>query len=277
MKYCKLSLILGFLSLVGNADALAQKNEDKTVLCIVAHPDDAEFQCAGTLALLADKGWKIVIATMTPGQAGSAELSSEEISAVRRVESENSAALLNGSYYCMESEDVFITYDKPTLLKVIELIRKVRPTLVFTASPADYMIDHETASKLAMTACLAAGIPNIKIDGTSPYPFIPYLYYCEPAFGLDIYGNEIKSAIHVDISSKIEIKEKMLICHKSQRDWLLKISGVDDYVMSMREFSKNEGKEIQCNYAEGFRQHLGFSYPGDNKLKSELGDLVFEH
>jgi len=43
----------------------------KSVLCIVAHPDDAVFQCAGTLALLAEKGWKIVIATMTPGQAGS--------------------------------------------------------------------------------------------------------------------------------------------------------------------------------------------------------------
>jgi LmbE family N-acetylglucosaminyl deacetylase len=138
------------------------------------------------------------------------------------------------------------------------------------------MVDHEVASKLAMTACLAAGIPNIKIDGTSPYPFIPYLYYCEPTFGLDIYGNEIRSAIHVDISSKIDTKEKMLSCHKSQRDWLLKISGVDDYILSMREFSKREGKEINRDFAEGFRQHLGFSYPVDNILKSELGDLVFE-
>lgn len=277
MEYCKLFLIIGLLSLVCNVQTHAQKNENKTALCIVAHPDDAEFQCAGTLALLADKGWKIVIATMTPGQAGSAVLPPEEISAIGRVEAANSAALLNGSYYCMESEDVFITYDKPTLLKVIELIRKVRPTIVFTASPTDYMIDHEVAGKLAMTACLAAGIPNIKIDGTSPYPFIPYLYYCEPSQGLDIYGNEIKSKIHVDISSKIDIKEKMLSCHKSQRDWLLKISGVDDYIIDMREFSKKEGKEIKRNYAEGFRQHLGFSYPVNNILKSELGKLVFEH
>ena len=201
---------------------------------------------------------------MTPGQAGSAVLGPEEISAIRRVEAANSAALLNGSYYCLESEDVFITYDKPTLLKAIELIRKVRPTIVFTASPSDYMVDHEIASKIAMTACLASGIP-------------PYLYYCEPTFGLDIYGNEIKSKIHVDISSKIETKESMLVCHKSQRDWLLKISGVDDYLISMLEFSKKEGKEIKRDYAEGFRQHLGFSYPRNNILKSELGKQVFEH
>jgi hypothetical protein len=44
----------------------------------------------------------------------------------------------------------------------------------------------------------------------------------------------------------------------------------------MREFSKREGKEINRDFAEGFRQHLGFSYPLDNILKSELGDLVFE-
>jgi len=277
MKSCLVFFITVLLNPGSIVCTLCQENENKTVLCIVAHPDDAEFQCAGTLALLADKGWKIVISTMTPGQAGSAELPPEEISAVRRVEAANAAALLNGSYYCMESEDVFISYDKPTLLKVIELIRKVRPTIVFTASPSDYMIDHEVASKLAMTACLAAGIPNIKIDGTIPYTVIPYLYYCEPAFGLDIYGNEIRSAIHVDISSKIDIKEKMLSCHKSQRDWLLKISGVDDYIMSMRVFAKKEGSEINRNYAEGFRQHMGFSYPASNKLKSELGDLVFEN
>jgi len=46
---------------------------------------------------------------MTPGQAGSAELGPEEISAVRRIEAANSVALLNGSYYCLESEDVFVT------------------------------------------------------------------------------------------------------------------------------------------------------------------------
>lgn len=273
----KVFLLAGLMGLGSNMEAFSRKDPNKTVLCIVAHPDDAEFQCAGTLALLAEKGWKIVIATMTPGQAGSAVLGPDEISEIRRAESRNSVALLNGTYYCLESEDVFITYDRPTLLKAIELIRIVKPTIVFTTSQSDYMIDHEVAGKIAMTACLAAGIPNIKIDGTNPYPVIPNLYYCEPVQGVDIYGKEIKSDIHVDITSKIDIKEKMLKCHKSQRDWLLKISKVDDYIMDMLKFSRAEGKEINREYAEGFRQHLGFGYPSDNILKSELGELVFEH
>ena len=37
-------------------------------LAILAHPDDAEFLCAGTLVRLAcERGWSIHIATMTPG------------------------------------------------------------------------------------------------------------------------------------------------------------------------------------------------------------------
>jgi len=242
----------------------------------VAHPDDAEFQCAGTLALLAGKGWEIVIATMTPGQAGSTELGPKEISIIRRAEAASSATLLNGTYHCLESEDVFVMYDRPTLLKAIELIRNVKPTIVFTASPSDYMIDHEVVSKIAMTACLAAGIPNITIDDTTPYNTIPYLYYCDAMQGKDILGQEIKSDIYVDISSTIEIKEKMLCCHKSQRDWLLKISNVDEYVTMMKEYSIKKGREINCDYAEGFRQHRGFSYPSENILKSELDMLVYQ-
>lgn len=247
---------------------------NKTVLCLVAHPDDAEFQCAGTLALLAERGWKIVIATMTPGQAGSDIVGPEEISAIRRTESANSTALLNGTYECLENEDIFIMYDRPTLLKAIELFRKVRPAIVFTASPSDYIIDHEVTSKIAQTACMAAGIPNIKIVGTSPIATVPYLYYCEPTQGKDIFGREIESNIHVDISLMIGIKEKMLSCHESQRRWLQKISKVDEYLIMMKDFSRKKGKEINCDYAEGFRQHLGFSYPSDNILKSELGELV---
>ena len=94
---------------------------NKTVLALLCHPDDIEFMCAGTLALLHKKGWDIHLATMTPGDCGSAELSAEEISKIRKAEAAGSAALLDGSYHCLESQDIFVMYDKPTLLKAIEL------------------------------------------------------------------------------------------------------------------------------------------------------------
>lgn len=58
------------------------------ILAIHAHPDDVELQCAGTLFRLKQLGCPITIVTMTPGDLGSAELSSEEIAAVRRQEAQ---------------------------------------------------------------------------------------------------------------------------------------------------------------------------------------------
>lgn len=250
--------------------------ENKIALCILAHPDDAEFQCAGTLALLHSKGWEIVIASMTPGQAGSDILGPEEISKIRRKEAAIASSIIGGAYYCLECEDIFIAYDKPTLLKIIDLIRKVKPAIVFTASPSDYIVDHEITSKLVRTACLAVGIKNIKTtESENMATKVPHLYYCEPTMGIDIFGNEIKSDILIDISSTIEIKEKMLCCHKSQRDWLKKISNVDEFVIMMKEYAKKKGTEINTAYGEGFRQHLGFSYPTENILSTELNEVVY--
>jgi LmbE family N-acetylglucosaminyl deacetylase len=58
----------------------------KRALAIAAHPDDAEFLCAGTLALLHQQGWEIFIATMTAGDCGSMVLDREEISRIRKAE-----------------------------------------------------------------------------------------------------------------------------------------------------------------------------------------------
>src|SRR3984885_8901744 len=78
------------------------------ILAIHAHPDDVEFQCAGTLALLKQKGCAITIATMTPGDCGSAEHSPEEIANIRREEAFRSAQLLEAEYVCLEFRDLAI-------------------------------------------------------------------------------------------------------------------------------------------------------------------------
>ncbi|MFA6186930.1 MAG: PIG-L family deacetylase [Phycisphaerae bacterium] len=251
-------------------------SNNRTVLSFLCHPDDTEFVCAGTLALLKAKGWDIHIATMTPGDCGSATHSREEISKIRRKEAANAAAVLGGSYYCNELEDVFVMYDKPSLLRTIEIIRKVRPAIVFTASPQDYFIDHEITSDLVRTACFSCGVPNVETPGAKAYDFVPYLYYADPLEGKDIFGNGIKPEIYVDITSVIDIKGRMLGCHKSQRDWLLAHHGMDEYLESMKRQGVMRGQHAGCKYAEGFRQHLGHGYPQDNILKAELKDLVTE-
>jgi len=249
------------------------EGKNKTVLAVGAHPDDVEIMCAGTLALLKEKGWKIEIATMTPGDLGSASLSRDKISMIRKNEAVISAKILDGNYHCMGNDDIFIMYDRSTLLKAINLIRKVKPNLVITQSPQDYMVDHEVTSKVIKTACFSAGISNIKTEA-KPVLKIPHLFYMDSLEGTDVFGESIKSTTIVDISSTIEIKEKMLAAHNSQRSWLMSHNGIDEYIIAMKNFSSKHGKEIGVKYGEGFRQHLGHAYPQSNILKEELLEKV---
>lgn len=246
---------------------------EKIVLGLFAHPDDAELMCAGTLSLLKRRGWKIHIDTMTPGDKGSAELTRSEISQIRKSEAADAAALLDGTYHCLDCEDVYVVYDKETINKATALIREVRPTIVLTASPNDYMIDHEMTSLVAQTACFGAGIKNMEAAG-EPFGTIPYLYYVDPMDGKDKFGTPVIPTFYVDISDEMGIKEQMLACHASQREWLKKHHKMDEYILAMKRFAAFRGKEVSTTYAEGFRQHLGHGYPQDNILKELIGDAV---
>ena len=246
---------------------------NKVALGIFAHPDDAEFMCAGTLSLLSRAGWTVHIASIAKGDKGTNLLSREEIGSIRKEEASKSAEIIGGQYHCLEFEDVYIFYNRDTINAATNLIRKVHPDIVFTSSPNDYMLDHEVTSLIVETACFSSGIKNMEIN-TEPFEPIPYLYYCDPMEGKDKFGSLVRPSIYVNIESEILTKEKMLSCHASQRTWLLKHHKVDEYVLCMKHLAGIRGSEVNKLYAEGFRQNLGHSYPSCNKLKEILGDLV---
>ena len=127
----------------------------KRALALMAHPDDAEIFAGGVLTLLRRKGWEIHIASMTPGDAGSNTHSPSEISRIRRGEAAQAAELIEASYACLDQRDLRIFYDEPTLRTVVEHVRTVAPTVVFTHPPSDYMLDHEMTSRLVRAACFA--------------------------------------------------------------------------------------------------------------------------
>jgi LmbE family N-acetylglucosaminyl deacetylase len=244
------------------------------VLSILAHPDDAEFLCAGTLIRLArEHHWQVHIATMTPGDCGSAEHSAEEIAAIRRQEGRRAAEVIGGSYHCLEERDLLIGYNEGALEKVTRLLRAVRPAIVLTHSPSDYMLDHEMTSQVVRAAAFAAPIPHFLASRQigKPLEHIPHLYYCDPIEGKDPLGRDVEPGFCVDISGIIDEKAAMLICHASQREWLLKHHGMDQYVTAMKDWGAKRGGRLGTTHAEGFRQHLGHSYPQDNLLGRLLG------
>lgn len=243
------------------------------ILAIHAHPDDVEFQCAGTLVLLKRLGCAVTIATMTPGDCGSAEHAADEIAAIRRQEARKSAELLGADYVCLEFRDLSIVVDNPSRGKVCEALRRARPDIVLTAPPVDYMTDHEITSVLVREACFSASVPNYSTrqwDPASPLCTIPHLYYVDSVEGIDYFGRPLAPDFIVDVTSAFDLKQKMLACHESQRNWLRKQHGIDEYLERAERWAAARGREIGVKYGEAFRQHTGHPYPSDNRLAQLL-------
>jgi len=250
-----------------------------SALALFAHPDDLEFLCAGTLALLADRGAKLHFVTLTSGDLGSTLLPAAKISHVRQKEAERSARMVHATYSCLGEKDLCVFYDRRTLRKVMEIVRRVSPSLVITHPPADYMVDHETTSRLTQTACFGAMARNYRTGArrpARPLRAVPHLYYTEPFGSRDILGKEARSAVFVDIAATLARKERMLACHESQQAWLRAQQRVSDNCGVVRQMAATAGQQSGFQWAEGFRQHLGQGFPQDNLLAAILGDLVRE-
>lgn len=249
-------------------------SEPTRILAIHAHPDDVEFQCAGTLALLKQRGCHVTIATMTPGDCGSAEHGPEEISTIRRAEAKAAADLLGADYVCLEFRDLAIFVDDDGRRRVVEAIRRTRPDLILTAPPIDYIYDHEATSQLVRDACFAAPAPNYKTKQWDPAPpteKIPHLYFVDALEGNDREGKPTPVDFWIDVTAVFDLKKQMLACHASQRNWLLRQHGIDEYLESQEHWSRHRGAQIGVDHAEGFRHYVGHPYPQSNQLLELIG------
>jgi N-acetylglucosamine malate deacetylase 1 len=252
------------------------------VLAVMPHPDDCEILCAGTLIRLRQCGCEIHIATMTPGDKGSATLPRPEIAAIRRDEARAGAHEIGAlSYNCLEFADLEITFDNATRRRVAGLLRAVKPDVVFTTPPVDYMFDHEITSRLVRDACFNAAVPNYETDNyktdnnetsnkEEPIPRVPTLYYTDAIGGHDLYGDPARIDCIVDITAQIAQKTAALACHDSQRAWLRKQHGIDEYIEAMRRWCALRGEQIGVAYGEGFMLHRGHPHPTADLLGSLL-------
>ncbi|MEM9701770.1 MAG: PIG-L family deacetylase [Planctomycetota bacterium] len=239
------------------------------VLAIHCHPDDLEIQCGGTLCRLADLGCDLSMVTMTAGDLGSADRTREQIADVRRKEAKRAADLLGARYECLEQADLTLAHDDATRRLVTAAVRRAKPDLILTAPPIDYISDHEVTSKLVRDAAFAASVPLYEC-GEPATERVPYLYYCDPVGHVGPLGEPWRPGIVVDVSDRIERKLELLACHESQRAWLRRQHGIDEYLAGARRWSAARGELIGVEYGEGYRQHLGHPHPSDDLLGKTL-------
>ena len=229
------------------------------ILSIGAHPDDVEFLCAGTLALYASQGHKIFIAIATNGNVGSPTLGKKEISAIRKKESLEACKLINATLIWMNFDDEWLFDNKETRLVFIDAIREAQPDLMFIHNKFDYHPDHRNAGQIAEDCKIPVSVRLVE-SNFEYLKKIPHMFYMD-----SIGGVGFEPEYYVDISSVIDLKEKMLRCHKSQEDWLTDLFDEKPSDLMFKQ-SSFRGLNAGYKFAEGFRQVLTYPLISSYKL-----------
>jgi LmbE family N-acetylglucosaminyl deacetylase len=230
----------------------------KVAIAIAAHPDDIEFCMAGTLLQLRRAGYETHYLTLASGSCGSTKTDAKATRSIRSAEARAAAGILDAKFHPSLTNDLEIFYDLKLLRKLAAIIREVKPGIVLTHSPQDYMEDHMMTSRLAVTAAFARGMPNFQTS--PPRPTADYdvtLYHAMPHGLCDGLRCLIIPGAFVNTTQVQENKCQALTAHRSQQDWLEKSQGLNSFLKAMDDMSQAVGRmSKRFKHAEGWRRHL---------------------
>lgn len=248
-------------------------------LAIVAHPDDVEFVMAGTLLLLKDHGADIHMWNLANGCYGSRVYSREETARIRWEEAQAGAKIAGATIYPPVVDDLGIFYNAEMIAKVAAVVRKVRPEIILTHALQDYMEDHMTAARLAVTGAFIRGGPNYVTEPpVDHWEGDTVIYHVMPHTQRGPMRDRFRPELYVDISTTLKRKGEMLSCHASQEAWLDSTQGMSSLVGDMEKMARAVGERSgRFAVAEGFRRHLhaGFADESYDPLRDALGDKVW--
>lgn len=159
------------------------------IVAFGAHPDDVELSMGGTIISLVEKGFKVGIVDLTQG-----ELSSRGNVLTRKMETEKASKILGINFReNLKFKDGNLEIGINSIKKVVEIIRKLRPLIVFAPYFVDRHPDHEKAGQLIKEAVFYSGLKNFISKSKSLKPYRPkkIFYYMqtypfEPSFIYDI-------------------------------------------------------------------------------------------
>jgi len=140
---------------------------NKSIICFGAHPDDIEIGCAGLLKKQFVEKHDVYFVVLTNGEHGFKLNSSnrdERIEIRRKEQLELAEALGIKKVYFLGQKDGFLEYSEALRRDIVELIKTLRPEIIFSFDPANqkyddlnlYHRDHRIAAQLVFDACFAA-------------------------------------------------------------------------------------------------------------------------
>ena len=188
-------------------------------MVVVAHPDDAEFLCAGTVARLVEDGWHVTQVLATSGDKGTKDpnLTPEQLAGIREWEQHQAARVLGvADVVFLRHPDGFVWHAPDLRGELVRLFRERKPDLVITWDGLAHHFTHTDHRETGLAAMHAA------------YPAVrDPLYYAEQQ-GEGLEPHRVRELwlagpdepdFYVDIAGVLERKAKAVMAHRSQVKW----------------------------------------------------------
>ncbi|MEO6820229.1 MAG: bacillithiol biosynthesis deacetylase BshB1 [Ginsengibacter sp.] len=221
------------------------------LLAFGVHPDDVELSCSGSLLIEKLNGRKTGIADLTQG-----ELGTRGSAETRKEEAGKSAAILKVDVReNLKMADGFFKNDKENQLKIISVLRKYQPEVIFVNAPDDRHPDHGRAARLVEEAAFLSGLRKIETtdNGVTQEVWRPkYVFnyiqdmYFEPDFVIDI-----SDVMEEKIEAIKAFNTQFFTGEKTDDEPQTYISS-PEFFESVVSRAAMFGKMIGVKYAEGF-------------------------
>ena len=237
------------------SEAAAESATKPCALVVVAHPDDADFVAAGTLAKWAREGWEIRLVVATDGSKGSddPDMLPEQLISLRMAEQRAASAALGLAEVIFLGHEDGMLEDGPRLRRdLTRLIRLHRPRRVVTMDPtvrwhnSGYINhpDHIAAGSATLSAVslYSRNRPSFRdllAEGLEPH-VVSELYLGAPA----------EANLWIDIGATLDLKIAALREHQSQ----IGEDGLADMIREWARGSAKEAKDPAIEFAEAFRR-----------------------
>ena len=237
------------------------------IMVVVAHPDDAEFMCSGSVAKWAREGKELIYVLATSGDKGTSDpgVLPEDLAKIREQEQRQVCDGLGVKHVeFLRYPDGMLVNDLDLRRNIVRLIRKYKPSAVITENPTvrwmgNYINhpDHRAVGDATMDAVFPSArdvhmFPELLAEEGLEAHTVDHLY-------LGMRGNEAN--VYIDISETMDAKIAALKGHKSQVR-----NPTPEFDENIRRMVRFTAAESDLEYAESFR----YFFLGPRRVPSEI-------
>jgi LmbE family N-acetylglucosaminyl deacetylase len=216
------------------------------LMAVFAHPDD-EIGAAGTLALHARRGDRVMLVWMTRGEFAShfGEAPPEEVARVREGHGAYVAGLIGAEYRFFPFQDTLLTGGREEALALARLMAEFRPDAVVTWDPLDVHPDHRATHQAVLSALKLCRIPKLVGEAHRS----PVRLYHYPRRELS------RPWVYVNTAETQEVAEAVFAFYREFYRWPVSL---EDFRARRRLL----GQEARVPFAEAFQTDSPPAWPG---------------